>query len=687
MKRAAVLIGSLVLLLLGTSPAGAVDPGEVALGARTHCPYFYFHSNPGNKAELLDPAHGEHCFELPTPDVFMLAKNVPGGGCAVSTLVQEAIPKGLDDYVIVVFSNVGAGTQTFRPPGRQSMPIFSGLETYTAPAGSVVFGLAGGASGSPCTPAMTTKNWLYAQAWGMSDKYLVSGTVTSETRSGAPVDNMPVEARCPSGETRATNKSGQYAFLLDRGPCTIAPVVAQDETSLPSKRVLDVTHDFTGVDFRIKEPLEIDWEMPPRLSQAELTAAAARGAWGLPNKAYVDPPKWRVRLFLTHGGKPVCPPHQYAWTISSDGATQTQRGGCSVTVDVPELGTYAVTAAEIDDGSPTGVVAENDNVIVRDWLIVGLGDSNGSGEGNPPFFFHQCDRSFASYQYQVAEYIENHDRHSSVTFLFASCSGARTEHLWEFDYIGINPKDGPELPPQLTQVANVMGNRTVNAAIMSIGINNIYFSSMILTCIKDELPNLSPTPAQPPPPPCESEHVDVQTDSSNNVTYSPDTKAPQTLAQATTAALGQLPGAYSTLGSHLQQTIRPRNTFITTYPDNATDEHSNLCTDGKGPPPWFEDTTWSWLEDTGNQLNLAVAKTSSLGWAPVTGIAQGFVGHGYCSSDSYFVPLHGSFVNQHDQNGSYHATLAGQKITAAATQARVCEALYGNSSCDGTPPF
>jgi hypothetical protein len=684
MKSAAVLIGSLALLLVGTGPAAAVDPGEVVLGPKTHCPYFYFHSNPGNQAELLDPAHGEHCFELPTPDVRSVAKNAPGGGCAASTIVQEAIPKGLDDYVIVVFSNVGAGTQTFRPPGRQSMPIESGLETYTAPAGSVVFGLGGGASGAPCTPEMTKKNWLYAKAWGMSDKYLVSGTVASETRSGALVDNMPIEARCPSGSTTATDKSGQYAFLLDRGPCTIAPVLAQGQTSVPAKRVLDVTHDFKGMDFRIKEPLEVDWEMPSRLSKNEMLQAAASGDFGLPDKAYVDPPRWKVRLFLTHGGQPVCPPHQYDWTVSSDGATQTKRGGCTVWVAVPELGTYDVTAAEIDDGSPTGVVAENDNVIVRDWLIVGLGDSNGSGEGNPPFIFHQCDRSLASYQYQVAQYIEDHDRHSSVTFLFASCSGARTEHLWEFDYIGINPQDGPELPPQLTQVANVMGNRTVDAAIMSIGINNIYFSSMITACVFDEgIPTSGAVR-----PPCEAEHVDIETDSSNNVTYSSDSKAPQTLAQATTAALGQLSGAYSTLAGHLQQTIRPANTFITTYPNNATDEHMSLCNASEGPLPRFADTTWSWLQDTGNQLNLAVTKTSSLGWIPVNGIAPKFVGHGYCSKDSYFVTIGTSkFGEQGDMNGSYHATLAGQKLSADATQARVCQALYGNSSCDGIPPF
>jgi hypothetical protein len=84
----------------------------------------------------------------------------------------------------------------------------------------------------------------------------------------------------------------------------------------------------------------------------------------------------------------------------------------------------------LEDGAPTGTVAENSRVVVRDSLIVALGDSNGSGEGNPPWVFPQCDRSLASSQYQTAQRIEDVDPQSSVTLLFVSCSGARTGHLW-----------------------------------------------------------------------------------------------------------------------------------------------------------------------------------------------------------------------------------------------------------------
>jgi hypothetical protein len=57
------------------------------------------------------------------------------------------------------------------------------------------------------------------------------------------------------------------------------------------------------------------------------------------------------------------------------------------------LGTYGVTATKyVRQGA--GYVRTSSQithrVVVKDSLIVGLGDSNGSGEGNPPWAFEQC---------------------------------------------------------------------------------------------------------------------------------------------------------------------------------------------------------------------------------------------------------------------------------------------------------
>ena len=123
--------------------------------------------------------------------------------------------------------------------------------------------------------------------------------------------------------------------------------------------------------------------------------------------------------------------YSFRWQVRDEGYSKMLPGqGCKMKTAVPRLGVYDVTATQMKNGKRTGYVVENHRVVVRNWLIVALGDSNGSGEGNPPFDFPQCDRSIASSQYRAAQYVEDHDPRSSVTLLWASCSGARIEHLW-----------------------------------------------------------------------------------------------------------------------------------------------------------------------------------------------------------------------------------------------------------------
>ena len=183
--------------------------------------------------------------------------------------------------------------------------------------------------------------------------------------------------------------------------------------------------------------------------------------------------------------------------------------GCAVQATVPRLGVYDVVAAQLENGKPTGATFENKQVVVQDWLIVGLGDSNGSGEGNPAatgnkWLFAQCDRSLASYQYRAAQYVQDSDPRSSVTFLLASCSGAKTFDLWQHPYPGIQPTLGAPLPPQIDRIQSLIGPRKVNAVLMSIGINDIGFGPLMTFCITTETLHVNPLL-----PACESAGVDA----------------------------------------------------------------------------------------------------------------------------------------------------------------------------------
>ncbi len=431
--------------------------------------------------------------------------------------------------------------------------------------------------------------------------------------------------------------------------------------------------------------LDIDWTMPARLTNDE-AESWKDNSYGVGSLGYADPPDWDVTLLLTDGDSPTCPPGvTFKWTVTGGGTTQTLPGdGCRVKAKVKSLGTYSVTAEELKGGVPDGTTVRNDKVVVRDWLIVGLGDSNGSGQGNPPYIYDQCDRSETSHQFQVAKYIEDHDPRSSVTFLWASCSGARSDQVWRNGYEGQEASKGSTLPPQLDQVEGRLtaSTRKVDAVVMSIGINDIFFGPIMGFCttygtrINPE--QLGKT--------CESATVVPKLDSQGYVSEYVQSSAAgaQTLEQETEDRINELKTDYRVLAKRLDE-LKPAHVFLTQYPDETTNADGELC-NGSGPPPRLENTVWGFLRKAGADLNSAVGATSSLGWIPVTGIAQEFTGHGYCSPDTYFRTVVASGLSQWNAYGSFHATAAGQAITFAQDRDAVCRELYGNPTCDGIPP-
>jgi hypothetical protein len=426
--------------------------------------------------------------------------------------------------------------------------------------------------------------------------------------------------------------------------------------------------------------LVVDWIMPHRLFPDN---SSWGGDLGLPPASYVNPNDWTVDLSLTSDGKKDCPPGvTFDWTVTLAGKTTTlDSHGCSAQAKVPKLGVYSVTAKELKDGKATGTEATNKHVVVRDWLIVGLGDSNGSGQGNPPYINARCDRSLVSYQYQTALYIENRDPHTSVTFVFDSCSGARSDQVWQNPYEGQEPSGGVILPPQIDQVKGVIGTRKPDAVIMSVGINDLFFGSIMAFCATYNITGTAFTNHT-----CESAHVIPTKDALGYTTgYSESADfADPTVATLTAQRLSVLPARLALLSQHLAS-LNAAHIFASQYPDETTDQNGQLC-NNTGPFPKLSSAVWGWLQQTGNSLNAAVADTSSLGWIPITGVAQGFVTHGYCSTHSYFDTPAESQWEQGNRAGSFHATAKGAAITFAFTRYKVCKALYGNGACDGEAP-
>ncbi len=437
----------------------------------------------------------------------------------------------------------------------------------------------------------------------------------------------------------------------------------------------------------------IDWVVPSRLDDQSWSASD-----GLLSEREVNPPFWKVSLFLTRNRNPVggCRSGtEWRWKVDAPKGAEVvskPKEGCSTKMEVSELGTYKVTATKYERRkgklrkTSTSITKK---VVVKDWLIVGMGDSNGSGEGNPPFRFEQCNRSEGSYQWRVANYVERHDARSSVTFVFPACSGAIIQDLYKTQYTGIIP--GRPLDPQIKQAARLIarpGNereRSVDAAIVSIGVNNLGFGPLLAYCVTHFDPSDS----------CEHRYVNPVPSSRGGIEdfqTSSSTSAP-TLRAAIETLVTDLPPKYGPLGKALSAPlslkgngalgVKRKDVVITQYPDFTRGDDGQLCSGTIGPQ-----STWDFIATEAAGLNAAVASgAASQGWRLVTMPQSAFTGppgHGYCASDPYFVSLTGALAAG-NKPGAFHPNGAGHNITAEAARAKVCAALYGNAKCDGVP--
>ena len=241
--------------------------------------------------------------------------------------------------------------------------------------------------------------------------FVLSGTVeaascgTEETSCPVPPVPAPgveIDATGPEDASVSTGEDGVYTMYLEPGAYTVTPGMG-DFTFDPSSRPVDLSHGAGEADFTLLGfPDGIDWKMPDRVELG--TKVSPDG--GLPPARYVYPRVWSAELYLTEDGKRVtsCPAgFTWEWDVtplhtSGNGEpTVTQpEDGCSTSFTTTQLGTYRVAAKtyqQTGEGlAKAGPGVDTPDVVLNDLLIVGLGDSNGSGEGDPPFYFDQCHR-------------------------------------------------------------------------------------------------------------------------------------------------------------------------------------------------------------------------------------------------------------------------------------------------------
>lgn len=169
----------------------------------------------------------------------------------------------------------------------------------------------------------------------------------------------------------------------------------------------------------------------------------------------------------------------YEWTIAG---TRKATEECSTSMRLPEGDLdYAL---QIFDSNGSATVTGK--MTVKNVLIAITGDSYASGEGFPPirkpndvnaidWDYAKCDRSRWSGFVRAAAQVEAADPRSNVTVIDVACSGATVPS-------GVlGPQSG--LPSQVQQLNDLRDGQQIDQVFLSIGGNDIGFSTVISTCV------------------------------------------------------------------------------------------------------------------------------------------------------------------------------------------------------------
>ena len=448
-----------------------------------------------------------------------------------------------------------------------------------------------------------------------------------------------------------------------------------------------------------------DYEMPARFEVPALRAPEEQSEYEVYVDGPLQPDTWRVRLDACRStGSPV----KYSWSIDGEQVSvETRCDGFAY--EFPAEGEYSVSLA-VEDSS--GEEREQTEVIVvRDLLIFGLGDSYGSGEGSPDVNEFdeggaqwqnlRCHRSAQSGQVRAAQMIEDADPHTSVTFVHVACSGGRIHRALLEPYLGI-VENGEFLPPQIVRVAELADDHEIDALFVSIGGNDINFSTVVEACVLGEVCHLGDPMIDPllestadlvcgllgsfedecksylDPDVIDVDSLDARTifEIGSKDEYVDDMDLHQD-------GLDDLPSNYDDLGQAIVGSLGmdPARVYLTEIPDVTRDEFGVLCAWPTELPGFTESlriaaqqvpgvtkTEMEWASNyVLTELRAAMrAAAIKNGWQFVEGVDARFAGHGYCSDVTWLTRLQNTFQFQGDQNGALHPNVAGYGAYADA---------------------
>ena len=386
---------------------------------------------------------------------------------------------------------------------------------------------------------------------------------------------------------------------------------------------------------------------------------------------------------------------RYTWTIAGPGGTSTttneralKKKTCATTVLLPEgphTLTLRVTAGK--NSASASVTAAVSNI-----LMVAFGDSYASGEGNPrnveswlaeggllsrftPYWDDDpCNRSTRGAPAQAALALEKSSPKTSVTLVDVACSGATVAAgvLGPFTAAG-------QARSQIEQVRQIIGDRQIDLVTLSVGGNDVGFTSVLTACASD-----ANCPIGTPPRGALTGYPSVQAGVQARTAQLPAAYARIAGCLGGTSCTATGPGAGAAPlrmapGAQIMPTLYPD---ITRAADGASCDYLTIRAANMA---WARDTTlvptpaatYDYLTTArtpvtfslaSGTLNQQIAATTSLGWTPATGSwsasGDSAEGHGVCAGGQAWV--FGLTALNGMSSASFHPNPAGQFVIAMA---------------------
>lgn len=427
----------------------------------------------------------------------------------------------------------------------------------------------------------------------------------------------------------------------------------------------------------------ITWEMEERFGGDDNNFISMID---LPNhKDYAAPPSFEVEFQFDH-----TPPTKQELGVSDDvnkhltakwyingklEATINKPNGTSsyFKTDLMEEVTYGVRSEFIYQNGANTIIYESPEIDARpdDILIVALGDSYGSGEGNPDrtkvhpdglvwadvgemlnkttgsdngntpapiladhFVAH---RSTTAWSAQAAVLIEKSDPHTSVTYINLASGGAQTGNLIHT----CQKKNWGNIPYiQTDEAKRIVGDRTIDALVISTGGNDMGFMEILMAyLLRKVVPGISFGDIM----------LGIQSGNWDKGKFKvPDFFADKVEFTNNPGALA-LPQLYDDLKNKIQNRLPDtRQVYLLQYPDiGAGCNHHIMKMDYMG-------LTYEIDSDEINHArqnviaplnNLIAQKCQQFGWIPIS--PGDWTDHGYCKSRPPLADFNRGFGFQH----------------------------------------